>query len=237
MPVGKDAKFMANLWYEFTMKTTIDSAGRVVVPKSLPQALNLKPGQFLEIRIPCNAPAVTVVECHEAVERRVMAPIIARCTCGKVELAATGTPITSVVCYCDDCQTGAQQIEALPNAARVREPDDGVGYVVYRKDRVRILKGAELLRGYKIRQNSATNRMVATCCNTAMILTFDDSKHWVDVYRAAVIGNFPPLQMKICTKYRKAGVLDTTVPAFSKYPLRLVAKLLAARIAMLLGAE
>jgi AbrB family looped-hinge helix DNA binding protein len=32
------------------MKTTIDSAGRVVVPKSLRQALNLKPGQFLEIR-------------------------------------------------------------------------------------------------------------------------------------------------------------------------------------------
>jgi AbrB family looped-hinge helix DNA binding protein len=32
------------------MKTTIDSAGRIVVPKSLRQALNLKPGQSLEIR-------------------------------------------------------------------------------------------------------------------------------------------------------------------------------------------
>jgi AbrB family looped-hinge helix DNA binding protein len=32
------------------MKTTIDSAGRIVVPKSLRQALNLKPGQVLEIR-------------------------------------------------------------------------------------------------------------------------------------------------------------------------------------------
>jgi AbrB family looped-hinge helix DNA binding protein len=32
------------------MKTTIDSAGRIVVPKSLRQALDLKPGQSLEIR-------------------------------------------------------------------------------------------------------------------------------------------------------------------------------------------
>ena len=34
----------------YGMKTTIDSAGRIVVPKSLRQALNLKPGQSLEIR-------------------------------------------------------------------------------------------------------------------------------------------------------------------------------------------
>ncbi len=32
------------------MKTTIDSAGRIVVPKSLRQALNIKPGQILDIR-------------------------------------------------------------------------------------------------------------------------------------------------------------------------------------------
>jgi hypothetical protein len=160
---------------------------------------------------------------------------MARCTCGRVELEATGGPLTSVICHCDDCQAGAQQIEALPNAARVREAEGGVGYLVYRKDRVRIRTGAELLRGYKIRPRSATNRMVATCCNAALILTFDDSKHWVDVYRARVIGNVPPLQMHVCTKYRQAGAPDTTVPSFSRYPLRLVATLLAARVAMLLG--
>ncbi len=32
------------------MKTTIDAAGRIVVPKSLRTALGLKPGQSLEIR-------------------------------------------------------------------------------------------------------------------------------------------------------------------------------------------
>jgi AbrB family looped-hinge helix DNA binding protein len=34
----------------YAMKATIDGAGRIVVPKSLRQALGLKPGQPLEIR-------------------------------------------------------------------------------------------------------------------------------------------------------------------------------------------
>jgi hypothetical protein len=49
----------------------------------------------------------------------------AQCSCGSVELEIIGAPIISVVCYCDDCQEGARQIEALPNARPVRDPDGG----------------------------------------------------------------------------------------------------------------
>lgn len=38
-------------WYIYAMKTTIDAAGRIVVPKALRQVLDLKPGQALEIRV------------------------------------------------------------------------------------------------------------------------------------------------------------------------------------------
>ncbi len=42
---------------------------------------------------------------------------IARCACGSVGIEASGTPITSVVCYCDSCQEGYRQIEALTKAS------------------------------------------------------------------------------------------------------------------------
>jgi hypothetical protein len=32
----------------------------------------------------------------------------ASCRCGKVELRITGAPITSLVCYCDDCRRGSR---------------------------------------------------------------------------------------------------------------------------------
>jgi hypothetical protein len=47
------------------------------------------------------------------------------CTCGLVRCQAVGVPILSVVCYCDDCQKGGQEIEKLPNAARVLDADGG----------------------------------------------------------------------------------------------------------------
>ena len=74
----------------------------------------------------------------------------ARCSCGNVELEAIGAPITSVVCYCNDCQEGSRQIEALPNARLVRDPDGGTAYVLFRKDRVKCSRGAQFLRGQKM---------------------------------------------------------------------------------------
>jgi len=159
----------------------------------------------------------------------------ARCSCGSVEFEAIGTPITSVVCYCDDCQEGSRQIEAFPNAAPVRDTDGGTAYILYRKDRVKCSRGAELLKRHKIREKSATNRVVATCCNSPMMLNFDDSKWWISVYRARVQGDLPPLQMRICTRFKpENGDLPNDVPSYSTFPLKFLAKQLAARIAMLL---
>lgn len=159
----------------------------------------------------------------------------ARCSCGSVELNVIGAAITSVACYCDDCQQGSRMIDELPNAPPVLEVDSGTAYVLYRKDRVECVKGAQFLKSYKINDQSATNRAVATCCNSAMYMSFDDGRHWVPVYRARLRGDAPSLQMRIQTKFKSGNSdIPKDVPSYSGYPLRFLAKLIAAWIPMLL---
>lgn len=160
----------------------------------------------------------------------------ASCACGGVELKAFGRPIVSAVCYCDDCQKGADQIEALPAAGAVRDPDGGTAYILYRKDRIACTKGAELLRNYKLKETSITNRVVAACCNSAVFMNFDRGPLWVSAYRARFAGELPPLQARICMKSKPDGVvLPEDVPSYLGYPPGLLVKLLASRVAMLLG--
>jgi hypothetical protein len=159
----------------------------------------------------------------------------ASCRCGNVEIKLFGTPITSVVCYCDDCQNGSRQIENLPNAEPILDSNGGATYALYRKDRIQCSKGAEFLRGYKIKDASATSRFVATCCNSFMNMSFDDARHWVPVHRARIQPDAPPLRMRICTKFKSgSGDLPGDVPSYPGYPLKFMGKLIAAWIPMLL---
>jgi len=161
---------------------------------------------------------------------------IVRCSCGSVEVETFGDPITSTVCYCDTCQEGSRQIEALPHAAPILGPDGGTAYVLYRKDRIKYSKGAELLKAYKIDEKSTTNRVVATCCNSAMVMRFDDAKHWVPVYRERFQGHPPPLQWRICTKFApKSAEIPKDIPSSAMYPPGLMLKLLTSKLSMLLG--
>jgi hypothetical protein len=159
---------------------------------------------------------------------------LVNCACGQVTVEARGAPIASVICYCDDCQEGARQIRSLPNGVAVEEPDGGTAYLVYRKDRITYLKGASLVRHHKIRENSATHRVIASCCNSAVFLGFDDGKHWVDLYRSRCVGAALPAQMRVCTKFQPAGrTIPTGLPQYSGYPASLLVKLVLARAAML----
>jgi hypothetical protein len=161
-------------------------------------------------------------------------PLKAYCNCGRVALELRGAPITSLVCYCNHCQAGARQIEAQPGAPLVQAPDGGTAYAVYRKDRVQNIEGANLLKSLKLKLASPTNRVIASCCNTAMFLNFDDAKHWVDIYRERLGASAPPLEMRICTKFAPEGAsVPADVPAYAGYPLPFIAKLIAAKLAML----
>jgi len=160
----------------------------------------------------------------------------ASCVCGGVEIEATGAPIVSSVCYCTDCQRGSRQIENLPGAGSVRDADGGTAYILFRKDRIRCSRGADLLKGYKLTDTSRTNRVVARCCNSAMFMNFDKGPHWISAYRARFRGTLLPLQMRICTKSRpEQDVLQSDVPNHPGYPVGLIFKLLTSRLAMLIG--
>ena len=159
--------------------------------------------------------------------------LVASCACGGVEFEAIGRPMAAVVCYCDDCQAAALQLERMPGAAAFRRSDGGTPFVVYRKDRVRCVRGEPLLDKRKLRDDSATNRKVARCCNSVMVLDFDDAKHWVDIYSARVQGQAPQSEMLVCTRFATSTPANREcVPAHRGYPARFIFRLLSARVAM-----
>ena len=160
----------------------------------------------------------------------------ATCACGQVALEARGRPIITVVCYCDDCQAAGRQLEALAGAPPVLDDDAGTQLVVFRKDRLSCVQGQDRLAAHKLAPTSLTSRYVASCCNTALYLGFDDARHWVDVFRRRVEGPPPPIEMRICTRFRPAGTaLPTDAPSRPGFTVGLIARFMAARIAMMFG--
>ena len=90
------------------------------------------------------------------------------------------------------------------------------------------------MRDLRIRDKSATRRVVAGCCNSALYLDFEMG-HWLSVYRGRLGAMLPSLQMRIQTRFRenKSHAMND-VPAYPGFPIRFMAKLFIARIAMLL---
>jgi hypothetical protein len=98
----------------------------------------------------------------------------AYCACGGVELEGRGAPMVSLACYCDDCQAAGKLIEALPNGRSGMRADAGTVSVLFRKDRVRCVRGSELLVEHRLRPSSPGARLVAACCNCSMSARFDN---------------------------------------------------------------
>lgn len=154
----------------------------------------------------------------------------AACVCGRVRLQGFGRPISCLICYCDDCQAAGRAIESLPGAATALQPDAGTELIVYHRDRLRCVAGAELMQPLRLRESSPTRRMVATCCNTAMYVGFDDGKFWVDLWRSRVLGHAPPAEWRVCVRFRPESPMPADLPSFPGYPFRFVARLLLNRL-------
>jgi hypothetical protein len=159
----------------------------------------------------------------------------AACVCGKVQFEALGSPIANVVCHCDDCQSGSHAIEALPHASRILDQYGGTASAVYRDDRFACVQGEEFLQGHKLSEQAPTTRYVASCCNSGMYLKYAPG-WWKSVYRGRFADALPPLELRQQIQHLPAGVeRPTDLPTYKGYPSRFLARLMMARIAMMLG--
>ena len=158
--------------------------------------------------------------------------LLATCRCGNVKFQAVGAPILTGACYCLSCQEAGWQLEQLTAAPPVLDPDGGTEVILYRKDRVQCVMGLENLEEHRLKRESPTRRVVATCCNSAMFLDFTKG-HWLSMYRNRFPSGAPPLEMRVMTKSRRAGVaLSDTIPNHRGFSGKLMLKLIAARISM-----
>jgi hypothetical protein len=154
------------------------------------------------------------------------------CRCGKVKLEIVGRPIMAATCYCRSCQEAGRRLEQLPSAPPILNPDGGTDYVLCRKDRVRCVTGEEYLEEHRLKPESPTRRVIATCCNSAVFLDFTKG-HWLTMYRNRFPTGAPPVEMRVMTKDRRAGVvLADDLPNHDKISGKAMLRLLVAWIAM-----
>jgi hypothetical protein len=154
------------------------------------------------------------------------------CRCGKVKLELVGRPIMAASCYCASCQEAGRRLEQLPLAPPVLNADGGTDYVLCRKDRVRCVSGQEVLEEHRLKPESPTRRVIATCCNSAVFLDFTKG-HWLTMYRNRFPAGAPPVEMRVMTKDRRAGVvLADDLPNHDKISGKAMLRLLVAWIAM-----
>jgi len=143
---------------------------------------------------------------------------ILRCQCGAVACIAQGVPFLSAVCYCDHCQEAARQIEA-GGGPPVADPDGGTALCLIRDDRFRIERGAELLLPHQRDPASPTSRMVASCCNSAMFLSFSDGRFWKSAIINRIDGSKPAIEMRMYPRNRVSELpWPDQAPRHSMFP-------------------
>ena len=155
------------------------------------------------------------------------------CACGQVRLEVDGNPIVTVECCCNSCRAAGARFQALPSAPPILLPHGGTRFVLYRKDRTRFAQGSANLREFRLKPESKTRRVVASCCNTPVFAELQNG-HWLSLYGCLwPAGTLPALEMRTMTMDLPAdAALPDDVPNPSRHTVSFYVKLLSAWIAM-----
>ncbi len=156
-----------------------------------------------------------------------------KCTCGQTLLEVRGEPILVSECLCDSCRTAAARLAALPGARSLLTPYGATPCAEYRKDRVRIISGADHLKQFRLFETSGSRRVVATCCNTPVFLEMNGA-HWLSLYLYLWPDvTRPKAQMRTMVgDLADASGLPNDIPNLTSHTARFYAKLFGAWVAM-----
>jgi len=156
----------------------------------------------------------------------------ATCQCSKVKIETVGQPIIAAACYCTSCREAGRRFEQLPSAPPVLNATGGADYLLYRKDRIKCVAGQAYLEEHRLKPESPTRRVLATCCNSAMFADFTKG-HWLTLYRNRFPAGAPPIEMRIMIRDRQDGVaLADDLPNYESHSGKAMLRLLAAWAAM-----
>ncbi|GLQ08975.1 hypothetical protein GCM10007913_09070 [Devosia yakushimensis] len=162
-----------------------------------------------------------------------MSETIIGCSCGQTRLAVEGAPILVSECLCNSCRAAAQRLARLPGAHNMLTPHNSTPSAEYRKDRVRIVFGAEHLSEFRLSADAGSRRVVATCCNTPLFLEMKGA-HWLSVYlHLWPEQTRPKAELRTMTgDLSDASGLPADMPNLKSHTVAFYAKLLGAWIAM-----
>jgi hypothetical protein len=149
------------------------------------------------------------------------------CRCGEVAFEAAGEPIMTVTCHCGSCRKAAADFAALPGAPQVANAEGGTDFVMMRKDRIRCVHGADLLRAHRLTPQAPTRRVLTGCCDTPMFLEFKGG-HWLSVYRDR-LAEAPAIEMRTMVGDRK---FTDGIPSYRTHSAKFMWRLLKAWAAM-----
>ena len=155
------------------------------------------------------------------------------CPCGRTRLAVTGAPIMVVECLCDSCRAAAARLATLPGAKNRLTAYGATPCAEVRKDRVRVVAGAEHFAEFRLTPASGSRRVVATCCNTPVFLEMQGA-HWLSVYlHLWPEASRPVPQLRTMTgDLADTSGLPDDMSNLKTHTVRFYAKLLGAWIAM-----